>query len=43
MNEQEIRQIIEKQQQFFASGATLSVEARLQALKKLKAQLEVQP
>lgn len=37
MNEQEIRQIIEKQQQFFASGATLSVEARLQALKKLKA------
>ena len=36
MTELEIQQIIKKQNHFFASGATLPVEARIQALKKLK-------
>ena len=36
MTELEIQQIIEKQQHFFAAGATLSVPARLQILKRLK-------
>lgn len=37
MNEQEIRHIVEKQRSFFYSGATLDVEMRINALKKLKA------
>lgn len=36
MSEQEIREIIERQQKFFASGSTLPVASRLQALKKLR-------
>jgi len=37
MNELEITSIIKKQRNYFASGATLPVRARLNALKKLKA------
>lgn len=36
MNEQEIRQIIQEQQKFFATGATLPAASRLLALRKLK-------
>lgn len=36
MEKERIEQIIEKQRRFFASGATLSVEYRIDALKKLK-------
>lgn len=36
MSEQEIHEIIERQQKFFASGSTLPVASRLQALKKLR-------
>ncbi len=36
MTEPEIQEIIAKQRQFFTTGATLPVEARIQALKKLK-------
>lgn len=36
MNETEIRQIIDTQRAFFYSGATLAVDRRIQALKKLK-------
>ena len=37
MNETEIRQIIKNQRGYFASGATLSVDKRIEALKKLQA------
>lgn len=37
MQEREIKQIIEKQNQFFATGATLPVAKRIAALKQLKA------
>lgn len=40
MTEREIQEIIAKQQRFFATGATLPLEARLQALKKLKAAIQ---
>lgn len=40
MNEQEIRYIIEKQRIWFRSGATLDVEKRIEALKKLRACVE---
>ncbi len=36
MEKERIEQIVEKQRHFFASGATLSVEYRIDALKKLK-------
>ncbi len=36
MTEQEIQQLVESQRQYFRSGATLSVEFRLQQLKKLR-------
>ena len=36
MNETEIKTIIEKQKNFFKTGATLSVSYRIDALKKLK-------
>ena len=37
MQEKEIKQIIEKQNQFFSTGATLPVAKRIAALKQLKA------
>lgn len=37
MNETEIRQIVDTQRAYFYSGATLAVDSRIQALKKLKA------
>lgn len=40
MTETEIRKIIEKQQKFFQSGTTLSLDFRLQALKRLKSALK---
>ena len=36
MNQQEIQAIVEKQRAFFHTGATLDVEKRIQALKKLQ-------
>lgn len=36
MNDTEIKQIIEKQREFFHTGATLDIGRRIQALKKLK-------
>jgi aldehyde dehydrogenase (NAD+) len=36
MTEQEIRQIVDRQRTYFYTGATLDVEFRIQALKKLK-------
>ncbi len=36
MNEQEIKKILKKQRAYFASGATLNVEHRIQALKRLR-------
>lgn len=36
MTEQEIKKIVQKQRDFFRTGTTLSVDYRLQALKKLK-------
>lgn len=40
MNEQEIKNIIETQRKYFNSGATLDVEMRIQALKKLRTCIE---
>ena len=37
MNEQEIKNLVTKQRSYFQTGATLSVEARLKALRKLYA------
>ena len=37
MNETEIRELVERQRSYFLTGATLPVEARIEALKKLKA------
>ncbi len=37
MNETEIRELVERQRAYFLTGATLPVEARIEALKKLKA------
>src|SRR5699024_2405587 len=37
MNETEIRELVERQHSYFLTGATLPVEARIEALKKLKA------
>ena len=37
MQENEIQEIIKKQNQFFATGATLPVNRRITALKQLKA------
>lgn len=37
MSQQEIKRIIERQRAYFASGATLNIENRIRALKKLKA------
>ena len=37
MNASEIRNLAEQQRAYFASGATLDVKERLEALKKLKA------
>lgn len=37
MNEQDIKNLVEKQRNFFHSGITLDVDYRIQALKKLKA------
>ena len=36
MTEQEIKSVVEKQRRYFYTGATLSVEKRVQALKKLR-------
>ena len=36
MTETEIKEIIQKQRSYFHTGATLPVEKRLEALKKLK-------
>ena len=36
MTEQEIKKIVEKQRDFFLTGATLEVAFRIQALKNLK-------
>ncbi len=36
MNQQEIQSIIQTQRAFFDSGATLPVDSRIQALKKLQ-------
>ena len=36
MNEQEIKNIVTNQRKYFYTGATLDVDARLQALKKLR-------
>ena len=36
MNESEIRQIVEKQRAYFYTGATLPLEGRIRALKKLR-------
>ena len=40
MNEQEIHKIVKKQRAYFCSGATLSVDFRLAALKSLKAAIQ---
>ena len=40
MNEQEIHKIVKKQRAYFCSGATLSVDFRLAALKGLKAAIQ---
>lgn len=37
MNEQDIKDLVEKQRNFFHSGITLDIDYRIQALKKLKA------
>ena len=37
MNETEIKQIVETQRKYFFTGATLPIEGRINALKKLKA------
>ena len=39
MNEQEIKNIVTNQRKYFYTGATLDVDARLQALKKLRASI----
>ena len=36
MNDTEIRQLVNRQREYFLSGATLPLTARLEALKKLK-------
>ena len=41
MNEQEIKNLVTKQRSYFQTGATLSVEARLKALRKLYAAIYV--
>ena len=40
MNEQEIHAIVKKQRAYFYTGATLNVDFRLAALKKLKAAIQ---
>ncbi|MBQ7953613.1 MAG: aldehyde dehydrogenase family protein, partial [Clostridia bacterium] len=40
MTEFEIQNIIEKQKKFFATGKTLDIKYRMEALKKLKATIE---
>ncbi len=40
MNETKIRQIVEKQRNYFYTGATLPIECRILALKKLKAAIQ---
>ena len=37
MDQQQIKQLIEKQRSWFFTGATLKIERRIQALNKLKA------
>ena len=40
MNEQEIHAIVKKQRAYFYTGATLNVDFRLAALKKLKTAIQ---
>ena len=39
MNEQEIKNMVTSQRRYFYTGATLDVDARIQALNKLKASI----
>ena len=39
MNQEQIQQLVQKQRSFFETGATLSVDYRIDALKKLRAAL----
>ncbi|MCD8078830.1 MAG: aldehyde dehydrogenase family protein, partial [Lachnospiraceae bacterium] len=39
MNAEEIRQIVERQRAYFATGATLPVEERIHSLRKLQASI----
>lgn len=40
MNESEIRQIVEKQRAYFYTGATLPLDGRIRALKKLRTYIQ---